>query len=233
MQDIHGGHRERVKNRFLSEGLDGFTPTQALELLLFYCIPRKDTNQIAHRLLDRFGTFSQVLETDVEELAKVEGVGMATATYLKLIAASSRYYGVDRSKRTTVLNDTEACGKYMMPYFEGRMEEAVFLLCLNASCKVLCCLQVGHGGINSAGVPIRKVVETSIACNASAVVLAHNHPSGIAVPSKEDILTTAQIASALDAVDITLVDHIVVAEDDFVSMVQSGYYRPGDCPVRY
>ena len=203
MQDIHSGHRDRVKERFLSEGLDDFTPVQALELLLFYCIPRKDTNEIAHRLLDRFGSLSQVLETDPEELAKVEGVGMATATYLKLIAAASRYYAVDRSKRKTYLPTTDACGEYRMPYFEGRMNDAVFLLCLNADCKVLCCLQVGHGGINSAGVPIRKVVETALACNASAVVLAHNHPSGIALPSREDVLTTDKIASALDAVDIS------------------------------
>lgn len=233
MADIHSGHRQRMKNRFLNSGLDDFSPVQVLELLLFYCVPRKDTNEIAHRLLERFGSVSQVLETSPEDLAKVEGVGLSAATFLSLIPAVSRYYSVDRSKRTAVLQTTEACGKYLLNYFVGQTNETVYLLCLNAGCKVLCCQQVGQGGINSAGVPIRKVVETAIAGNATTVVLAHNHPSGIAVPSNEDILTTKKIAAALDAVEITLADHIVVAEDDFVSMVQSGYYRPGDCLVRY
>lgn len=233
MADIHSGHRERMKNRFLDSGLDDFTPVQVLELLLFYCIPRKDTNEIAHRLLERFGSISQVLETNPEDLAKVEGVGQSAATFLSLIPAASRYYAVDRSRRTVILQTTDECGNYLMNYFVGKTKETVYMLCLNAGCKVLCCQQVGHGGINSAGVPVRKVVETAIAGNATTVVLAHNHPSGIALPSNEDILTTKRIAAALEAVDITLADHIVVAEDDYVSMVQSGYYRPGDCPVRF
>ncbi len=230
---MHAGHRERLKKRFLEEGLDDFTPVQVLELLLFYCIPRKDTNEIAHRLLDRFGTVSQVLETSPEELAKVEGVGPQAAAFLSMMPAVSRYYGVDKAKRTTVLKSIDDCGQYLLRYFEGKTKEVVYLLCLNGVGKVLCCQQVGQGGINSAGVPIRKVVETAMSGNSTAVVLAHNHPSGYAVPSNEDIATTGRIAAALDAVDIVLIDHIVVAEDDFVSMVQSGYYRAADNSVCY
>lgn len=233
MSDIHAGHRERLKKRFLEEGLDDFTPVQVLELLLFYCIPRRDTNEIAHRLLERFGSLSQVLETNPEDLAKVDGVGPQAAAFLSMMPAVSRYYGVDKAKRTTVLKTIDDCGQYLLHYFEGKTKEIVYMLCLNGAGKVLCCQQVGQGGINSAGVPIRTVVETAIAGNATAVVLAHNHPSGIAVPSHEDVATTKRIAAALDAVDIVLIDHIVVAEDDFVSMVQSGYYRAADNSVCY
>ena len=102
----------------------------------------------------------------------------------------------------------------------------MFLLCLDAKCKVLCCKEVGEGSVNSAGVPIRRIVEVALGVNATTVVLAHNHPSGIAIPSCDDIQTTLRVAAALDAVEITLADHIVVADGDFVSMVQSGYYRP-------
>ena len=107
----------------------------------------------------------------------------------------------------------------------------MYLLCLDAKGKVLCCQMVGEGSVNSAGVPIRRVVEIALAANATTVVLAHNHPSGLALPSYEDIATTKRLAVALNAVDITLADHIVVADGDHVSLVQSGYYSSSECTV--
>lgn len=228
---VHDGHRDRLRKRFLAEGLDNFTDIQVLELLLFYCIPRRDTNELAHALLARFGSLSQVLETKPEELMSVEGIGFNTAVFLKLIPAAGRFYSVDRASRNNILLTTDACGHYLLQYFEGRSQETVFLLCLDAKCKVLCCQQVGEGSVNSAGVPVRRVVETALAANATTVVLAHNHPSGLALPSHEDIATTRRVALALDAVEIELADHIIVADDDFVSLAQSGYYRPGECRV--
>lgn len=224
---VHEGHRDRLRDRFLAEGLDNFTQVQVLELLLFYCIPRKDTNEVAHRLLQRFGSISQVLETRVEDLEKVDGIGHNAAVFLSLLPAAARYYSVDRASRCTVLKSTAQCGDYLLPYFTGRSQETVFMLCLDAKCKVLCCHQVGEGSVNSAGVPVRRVVEMALAANATTVVLAHNHPSGLALPSYEDRVTTQRIAAALDAVEITLADHFVMADDDYVSMVQSGYYRVG------
>ena len=229
---IHDGHRDRLKKRFLIEGLDNFSDIQVLELLLFYCIPRKDTNELAHRLLNRFGNLFQVLEAKVEDLEQVEGIGPNAALFLSLIPAVGRYYSVNRNTECRILKNTTECGYYMLPFFSNRVNETVFLLCLDAKRKVLSCQMVGEGSVNSAGVPIRRVVEMALAANATTVVLAHNHPSGIATPSYEDILTTRRVAAALDSVEIVLADHIVVAEDDFVSMVQSGYYRPGECPVQ-
>lgn len=225
---VHDGHRQRLKKRFLEQGLDHFTGIQALELLLFYCIPRQDTNELAHRLLQHFGSFSQVLDADVEDLLKISGIGESAATLLKLIPALSRYYNVDRVQMSDKpLLTTEDCGAYLLPYFHGRCNETVLLLCMDAKCKVLCCRVVGEGSINSAAVPTRRVVELALAAKASSVVLAHNHPSGIALPSGEDIITTKRIALALEAVEVVLSDHLVVADDDYISMVQSGYYRPG------
>ena len=222
-QSIHTGHRQRLKARFLKEGLDNFTDIQVLELALFYCIPQKDTNPIAHALLDHFGSLSQVLEASPEELQKVKGIGENTATFLNLITQIGRYYLVDRVQRVEVLTTIEQCGAYLVPRFFGRKLETVFLLCLDAKCKVLCCKEVGEGSVNSAGISVRRIVETALGANATSVVLAHNHPSGMALPSAEDIQTTRRVAAALSAVEVTLVDHIVVADDDYVSMVQSGY----------
>ena len=228
---IHDGHRQRLKNRFRQEGLDKFDEIQALELLLFYAIPQRDTNPLAHRLLDHFGTLAQVLEAPVEELEKVPGVGANVATLLSLTTAMARYYMVNRVGQAMVLTSTEMCGDYLLPHFVGRRNETVFLLCLDAKCKVLGCKEVGEGSVNSASVPIRRIVEMALGMNATSVVLAHNHPSGLALPSGEDVQTTRRLAVALDAVDITLADHIIVAEDDYVSMAQSGLYRPGSCTV--
>ena len=220
---IHDGHRERMKKRFLEEGLDGFTQIQALELLLFYCIPQKDTNPLAHALLDRFGSLSQVLEAPVEELRKVPGVGAHTAIFLHLITEAGRFYLVNRSSQESILPSLESCAEYMLPFFFGRKVETVFLLCLDAKCKVLCCKEIGEGSVNAAGISVRRVVETALNAGASTVVLAHNHPSGLALPSAEDIQTTRRVAMALSAVEIQLADHIVVADGDYVSMVQSGH----------
>lgn len=222
---IHEGHRQRLKERFQNEGLDHFQEHEVLELLLFYCIPRRDTNEIAHALLMRFGSMSQVVEAPVEELKKVPGMGENAATFLSMLSAFDRYYQVNKNTRIRKLSDIGQCGEYLVPKFVGRRNETVMLLCLDAKCKVLCCKEVGEGSVNSAAVPIRRIVEMALGANATSVVLAHNHPSGVAIPSGEDIQTTKRLAAALASVDIELVDHIVVADEDYVSMAESGLYN--------
>ena len=224
---IHDGHRQRLKDRFLREGLDNFEDLYVLELLLYYAIPQKDTNPIAHALLAHFGSLTAVFESTPEELQKVPGIGKNAATFLALIPQVGRYYQIKRAEPGEILRTISQCGNYLVPYFYGRENETVFLLCLDAKCKVLGCKLVGEGSVNSANIPVRRVVEIALNTNATTVVLAHNHPSGLALPSHDDIETTLRVAKAMDAVEITLADHIVVADDDFVSMVQSGYYRPG------
>lgn len=228
-ENVHNGHRERLKNRFLQEGLAHFNEHQVLELLLFYCIPRQDTNPIAHALLEHFGSLSQVMESSPSELKKVAGMGDASATFLSLLNEFNRYYQVSKATSVVILNTLADCGRYLMPFFYGRRNETVYLLCLDAKCKVLCCKEVGEGSVNSAAVPIRRIVEMALGANATTVVLAHNHPSGLAIPSDEDQLTTRQLAVALAAVDITLADQMIMADEEFVSLRQSGKYNPKDC----
>ena len=220
---IHNGPRDRIRRRFLEEGLDQFTDVQVLEFLLFYCIARQDTNPIAHRLLDSFGSLSQVLEAPVEELRKVEGIGENTAVFLRLVTQVGRYYLTDRASKAKVLPTLESCAQYLQTFFFGRNVETVYLLCLDAKCKMLCCKKISEGDVNSTSLSVRKVVETALNTNASSVVLAHNHPGGMAIPSNEDIQTTRRIAAALQAVDVHFIDHILVTDDDYVSLLQSGY----------
>ncbi len=224
---LHDGHRGRLRQRFLAEGLDHFSDVQVLELLLFYAIARQDTNPIAHRLLEHFGSLSQVLEAPVEELCKVEGVGENTAVYLRLVTQVGRYYLKDRTSKVKVLPTLESCAQYLQPYFFGQNVETVYLLCLDAKCKLLCCKKIAQGDVNSTDLSIRKIVETALNANASSVLLAHNHPGGMAIPSYEDIHTTQNVAAALRAVDVNFVDHLVICDDDYVSLMQSGYLKAG------
>ena len=225
---IHEGHRQRIKARFRDEGLESFSQIHVLELLLCYCVPRKDVNPLAHALLARFGSLARVLEASTQELEKVEGVGENISTFLTLITATGRYYQTSLSKPGEIVRDIERCGQIMVPYFYGRNTETVFLLCLDAKCKVICCREIERGTVNSAVISVRKVVEAALDANATSVGLAHNHPSGVALPSPEDVQTTHRLAKALYAVEITLLDHVIVAEGDYVSITQSGMYRIED-----
>lgn len=226
---IHKDHRRRVKNRFLGEGLDHFEELHALELLLFYAIPQGDVNPLAHRLLAHFGNLHQVLTAPTEQLMQVSGVGEHTAILLGLVKGISQKYLINYKENQRQLLKLQDCGRYLMDHFLGRRDEVVMLLCLDAKRTVLCCRIISEGSVNTAEVSIRKVVEAALSVNATTVVLAHNHPSGLALPSMEDIVTTRRVAAALDAVGILLEDHVVVAGRDYVSLRESNYYDPEQC----
>lgn len=225
---IHKGHRGRMRERFLKSGLDSFSEHEVLEILLYHCIPRGDTNPIAHRLINRFGSLVQVIEAPVEELEKVEGMGPASATFISLLQQTYRRIGISKARENVVLTDVNAYGQYLQEFFFGKFNEMVYLLCLDAKGMVIDCYEICEGGIYSTSVPTRKIVETAMRSNAVSVVLAHNHPGGFAVPSLEDREATIRLAKALYAVDIVLVDHVVVAGRDFISMQLSRMYNYED-----
>lgn len=226
-KNIHSGHRQRLKDRFMQEGLFGFNEINALELLLFYCVPRRDTNDLAHRLLDHFGSFDKVIDATPEQLEQVDGVGPQVSTFLHLLPESARYYyNVKKKRKDTIMTNVNDCGEFMQPMFMNRRNEVVYLLCMDAKRKVLSCDFIGEGSVNSANVPVRRIVETALGAGASVVVIGHNHPSGLALPSGEDVQTTKLLARALRTVDVILFDHLVFADNEFVSLVQSGYFDP-------
>lgn len=222
----HTGHRQRLKHQYLVGGLDSFDDARALELLLTYAIPRKDTHQIARQLLAEFGTFAHVLEARAEDLQRVQGMTAHAAILVGLVLDVSRRYLLDRASGGNIMHNLEECGEYLIPFFYGKRDEEVYMLALDAKARVINCQKIGDGSVNSANVPVRKIVAAALNVNAVTVILAHNHPSGIALPSQEDIDATALVRSALDTVGITLLDHLIIADSDFVSLKQSGYY-PG------
>jgi len=214
-----------MKRRFLEHGLESFEDHHVLEILLFYALPRVDVNPLAHNLLKQFGSLAAVFDAPLDELEKVEGIGRNAATLIKLIPQVARRYMISRASLSDILDSSEKAGRYLLPRFFGERDEVVYLVCLDAKCKVLNCRLMFRGSVNSASVSIRKIVETALSFNATSVILAHNHTSGIALPSREDQITTRRIEEALRAVDITLADHIIVADDDFVSLADSGFFH--------
>ena len=221
---IHAGHRQRLREQYLTHGLDTLSDVNVLELLLFYAVPRRDTNEIAHRLLQAFGSLVRVFDASKEDLMRLGGLTENAAALVRLTVDVARRCQMD-GRQDEILNTTQKCGMYMVPLFYGAVREEAYALALDGKCKVLSCQRLSEGSVSSTGINIRAVVEFALRTRAASVVLAHNHVSGIAVPSREDIDTTHLLIRALDTVDVLLADHIVVADGDFVSMVESGYIR--------
>ena len=216
----HDGHRQRVKKRYAQAGLKGFSGHEVLEFLLFYAIPYKDTNGLAHRLVDAFGSLTNVLEAKPADLLKVPGVTPHIATMLSLCGDVCRRYYAELGGRVTHLYDDKTLSAYIKPWFLGRREESVVLISLDNKRKLLNATRIFVGGVNSAEFNIRLAVQQALQDNATKVVLAHNHPNGYAFPSQTDVDTTRRFMDLLAQLDILLIDHVVVAENECISMAQ-------------
>lgn len=220
-------HRRRVKDKFLANGLPKGTPQrEILEFLLFFAISRKDTKAIAVDLLDKFGTLSNVFDAPIEELKKVKGMGEHSAILIKSIPDIARAYNDDIVKKDCSLNTTDEIGTYLLSRYAYFGNEEVFsVTSFRNNGKFLSFNIVEKGDIGSVGVSTRKVIETLINTKATSVVIAHNHPSGYAIPSDGDLKVTEALRDALKSINVSLVDHIIIAGGDFVSLRQSAKFR--------
>ena len=212
-----------MTRRFLRGVPDAMTDAELLELLLRFST--EDAKALAERILAQCPNIAAVIEADADTLRSIEGIDEESVLLLRLVPELHRRYFLSRSRDEKRLTTSADFGRFLLPYFYGARDEMVYLLLLDAAGKVLNCKLIGHGSVNSANVPMRRVVQEALTSNASGVVLAHNHPSGVALPSKEDADLTARLRDTLDALQILLLDHIVVADDDFVSMRESGYFH--------
>ena len=222
---LHDGHRKRIKNKFLEFGLDSFDDHTVLELLLFFSIPRSDTNPTAHMLLEDFGGLSAVFDAPYEELLKSKGIGKSSAALIKLIPHIAERYIVSKSMASFVINTPSQAGEYLAPYFCNELGEVVYMISLDGKGKVLNCRKVFDGSVSSPELRTKKIVESALFDNATAVIMAHNHTNGIALPDDDDIAITRKIDNALKLIDVVLVDHIIAAGDDFISFSDNGYFK--------
>ena len=219
-KQIHAGHRQRMHERVQKYGLESLAEHEMLEYLLYFTITRRDTNPIAHALLERFGDFAGVLEADEEELCLVEGMGPASAWFLHLLPQISACYHRSLTRDRRRLQTVEQMGEYLMARFRGTVRERVLLVCLDRQRRITCTSWLGSGTADMVELPIREAIAQAVRLKAHWVVLCHNHPSGSALPSREDIEATAELARGMYVVGVELLDHIIVTETEYLSLRQ-------------
>lgn len=222
---VHDGHRERLKARFLEHGMDSFNDLNALELLLFYAIPRRDTNVIAHALMDRFGGLSGVFDASIPELMDVSGIGENAALLIKLVPQMMKKKELSKVRDMRTFHKSSQVAQFLIPRFMEEREELVLVVCLDTRNSLLCCEVLNRGVVNAVDISTRRLAEHALKHKASAVILAHNHPDGVAMPSWEDEVFTAKAQDALRLIGIRMMDHIIVAGKNYFSMRDSGFYR--------
>lgn len=223
---LHAGHRKRMREEFLRTGGAEMEEHRLLELLLFYAIPQGDVNPLAHLLVDHFGSLTGVLHATYDQLVKVKGVGHNTAVLLQLIPAVAARYMRQNASFEHQIVDLWQLRELLEPYFFGQRDEVAYLVCMDGNSRLLANRKLGEGVVDTVQIATRKVLEAALDCNASQAVLAHNHVSGVAVPSNADVDTTLRLKRVLaESVGITLVDHLIFAGGDMVSMAQSGLLR--------
>ena len=221
----HSGHRLRLRERFLKEGLNGFDDHQILELLLCYGVPYRDTNNTAHSLIDKYGSLSAVFEADYEEVMRMKGIGCNSAALLKLIPELSKRYMADKWRGKPQLGSSTKAGEYAVTLFIGLNYEVFYLICLDSQNRVNMAAPVFKGTINEAPVYPRVIVENALRYKACGVILSHNHPGGGTNASKADIEVTEKLKTVLNSISINVVDHIIVAGKEYLSMAENGVVR--------
>lgn len=219
---MHEGHRSRLKKKFLLNDMDYFEDHEALELILFYAIPRKNTNDVAHNLLKKFGSVDQILDAPIKILQEVEGVGESAAILIKSISSIIRIYLERKYSDSNNCLSLPNLNDKLMLKFTSRIEEMIAIALIDAKGKLLYDGIISKGSVNSVDIYVRKIIELIVLYNASSVILAHNHPSGLALPSESDVETTKRLNVIFKIMNIKFLDHIIVADGDYVSLKESG-----------
>ena len=229
----HTGHRQRMLDKFRRFGLEIFSDHEVLEMLLYFAVRQGDTNPTAHRLMQRFGSLHAVLEASEDELRQVEGIGSRSAELLCFCFALFQRYQADVKKMeqfTDKLNTYERIGAYFTPQLADEREEVLLAAYLDGAGRVLQCEEIARGGHSHVQVDSYKIARGALLAHAAGVALAHNHPNGLPVPSQEDFDTTDRLQRTLAELGLELVDHCVVARDQFASI---GRLRSGTLRKRY
>jgi len=219
----HSGHRQRMRERFAKNGLDGFAQHEALELMLFYAIPQKNVNPLAHALIQRFGSLYGVLNASPRQLMQVEGIGEYAAVYLSLFASVPRLADATRASNRVKLTTRQAAVNYCARLLGGEKREMFYAICLNGQMETLSDVLIAKGSLSDVPAYPRVVMDAVLTHNAHGVLLCHNHPGGSVAPSQADLDTTGTLSRLLAEIEVTLVDHIIICDGDALSMVRNRF----------
>jgi DNA repair protein RadC len=214
---IHTGHRVRLRSRYREEGLETFRDHEVLELLLFYCYPQRNTNDIAHKMLREFGSLHNLFEADVPTLMTRLGCSENIAVLLNLMPAIANRYFRSRWSKNVLLDNAKTAGEYAISLFVGLTTERFYLISVDACNKLNNATLISQGTLDESAIYPREVVKAAIQSQASSVILTHNHPGGTLRPSRGDLEVTRHIAEGLEFINVTVMDHIIVAGDKYYS----------------
>lgn len=215
----HGGHRQRLRERFRVNGLDGFAPHEVLELILGFAIPRQDVNPLAHRLIEHFGTLHNVMEASVEELTRVDGIGEYSAVLLALFVQVGRKIADSHAQPRQFLRNRDDVKNCCIQLLKGCRVEHFYAIYLNGQMEVLAKVLIAQGSISEVHSYPRIVADHALRYNAHAVVVCHNHPGGSLVPSAADLGSTIRMQAVLEELEVRFIDHILVAGEQAVSVM--------------
>jgi DNA repair protein RadC len=224
--NLHEGHRKRLQNRYKTGGADGLSDHNLLELLLFYSIPRVDTNETAHRLLNRFGTLDGVFKADIDSIAAVNGIGEKSALHIKLIFDIYNRISFQRAAVKKNMRDIENVRKYLVEKMRPYSNEVMMILMLNLSGELIDSKIISEGTKDRVGFDIRKIVEPAFACGASSIIIAHSHPDGKLEPSYQDISATSKMMSNLNSLGLVMIEHYIVNHNDVLGILD--YIKKGE-----
>ena len=219
--NLHKEHRKRLRNKFMKSGIDGLTDHEIIELLLFYAIPVKNTNETAHRLIKEYGNLANIFDADEESLVKIEGVGESVATMFKLMRECVNKYINDKNDIANVHLTPLNINTYIKNLFYGHTREVAYAVLLDSNCNVKKVKKLSVGTVNATPLYPREVVKLAVNEKYPYMLLAHNHPNGSAVPSPNDLKITKTIELALNFVDVRLVDHVIVAGEKVTSLARN------------
>ena len=219
------GHRDRLRERYLEEGMDSLQDYEVLELLLQFAIPYRDTKGTAKQLIDHFGSLPEVLDATYDEIidANIPRVKDTAATLITLIKGIENRYHKSKGRERSYIRSTLDAGQICCSMYHNQTDESVRILCLNARGKIIKRDEVAKGDVNAVHFPVRKIVETAVLSKAVSVILTHNHPGGTLSPSREDLDATEAAKAALSTIGVRLLDHLIVSGDDYYSLRENGY----------
>ncbi len=220
---VHKDHRSRMRKKFCEHGFEGFADHEILEMLLYYSVPRRNTNPLAHKILDKYKTLANVFDASPEELMREIGVSEVTATLLSMVPKLSKVYETSKWDRTVCLSDVEALGQYAVSMFKDKINEEFALICLDSNRRVHWSGIIVKGTIDRTEAYPRLVVNEALRHNAANVVFAHNHPGGTLAPSVSDKEATDTLVRVLSGIGINVLDHIIVSGNRYFSMQEMGF----------
>ncbi len=221
-KSVHEGHRARMRDRILKDGIESLQSHEVLEYVLYAFVPRKDTNEIAHELIEKFGTFSGVLDADYEQLMTVKGISEVTATFLTSLKGIFGYYQLDKAKAKKKVDTLKKVVDYMQGLIGYETKEKAYLLLTNNQSELITTKLLSSGTVDQVGIHVREISELALRYKATNVILCHNHPSGNVSPSVDDVGLTRSIYTALRMINIRLLDHIIISGNEYYSMKFAG-----------